>query len=178
MDNTGKEMTAIAAEKSGEFTRIGIAADHAGFELKLQLIAYLRTAQYDVQDFGAYTLVPGDDYPDFVIPLALAVSKSEVLRGLAICGSGVGVCVAANKISGIRACLIADPFSAHQGVEDDNMNIMCLGGLTTGQALAWELVQTFMNARFKGFDRFKRRLSKVAVLENKTFTGNDRFNKT
>jgi ribose 5-phosphate isomerase B len=145
--------------------RIGIAADHGGFELKVQLTAALRAAGYEVTDFGAQELTPGDDYPDFVAPLARAVARGEVARGLAICGSGVGACVAANKVPGVRAALITDSFSAHQGVEDDDMNVMCLGGRVTGSALSWDLVQIFLNARFKGDERFRRRLEKVAALE-------------
>jgi ribose 5-phosphate isomerase B len=145
--------------------RIGIAADHGGFELKVQLTAALKAVGYEVTDFGAHELVTGDDYPDFVVPLARAVAKGEVSRGLAICGSGVGACVAANKVSGVRAALITDSFSAHQGVEDDDMNVMCLGGRVTGQALSWDLVRTFLGARFKGDERFRRRLAKVAALE-------------
>ncbi|MBE3143972.1 MAG: RpiB/LacA/LacB family sugar-phosphate isomerase [Planctomycetes bacterium] len=145
--------------------RIGIAADHGGFELKVQITAALRATGYEVVDFGAYELVIGDDYPDFVVPLARAVARGEVTRGLAICNSGVGACVAANKLPGVRAALIVDSFSAHQGVEDDDMNVMCLGGGVTGYALAWDLVQTFLNAHFKGAERFKRRLAKVAALE-------------
>jgi ribose 5-phosphate isomerase B len=152
-------------EGKGETMRIGLAADHGGFELKGELIEALKTAGHEVMDFGAHELVPGDDYPDFVVPLARAVARGEVARGLAICGSGVGACVAANKIPGVRAALITDPFSAHQGVEDDDMNVMCLGGRVTGQALSWDLVQLFLNAYFKGADRFKRRLAKVAALE-------------
>lgn len=146
--------------------RIGIAADHGGFELKAQLIDDLKTAGYEVMDFGAHKLETGDDYPDFVLPLARALAKGEITRGLAICGSGVGACVAANKVPGVRAALIAESFSAHQGVEDDDMNVMCLGGLVTGQALAWDLVQAFLGAHFKGAERFGRRLAKVAALEN------------
>ena len=145
--------------------RIGIAADHGGFELKGQLTASLKTAGHEVVDFGAQELVPGDDYPDFVVPLAGAVARGEVIRGLAICGSGVGACVAANKVPGVRAALITDSFSAHQGVEDDDMNVICLGGRVTGQALSWDLVQIFLSARFKGDERFRRRLAKVAALE-------------
>jgi len=144
---------------------IGIAADHGGFELKAQLAANLKAAGYAVLDFGAHELVTGDDYPDFVVPLARAVARVEVTRGLAICGSGIGACVAANKVPGVRAALITDCFSAHQGVEDDDMNIMCLGGLVTGYALSWDLVQTFLHAYFRGDARFKRRLAKVASLE-------------
>ena len=145
--------------------RIGIAADHGGFELKVYLTTALKSAGYEVVDFGAHELVTGDDYPDFIAPLARAVASGEVTRGLAICGSGVGAGVAANKVPGARAALIMDPFSAHQGVEDDDMNVMCLGGRVTGHALAWDLVQTFLSARFKGAERFKRRLAKVAELE-------------
>jgi ribose 5-phosphate isomerase B len=144
---------------------VGIAADHGGFELKTHLVAALQAAGWEVADFGARKLVAGDDYPDFVVPLARAVARGEVSRGLAVCGSGVGASVAANKVPGVRAALITDPFSAHQGVEDDDMNVMCLGGRVIGPALAWELVQTFLNARFQGTDRFKRRLAKVTALE-------------
>lgn len=108
--------------------RIGIAADHGGFELKTQLASVLRSTGYVVVDFGAHELVPGDDYPDFVVPLARAVASGEVTQGVAICGSGVGACVAANKVPGVRACLIHETFSSHQGVEDDDMNMICLGG--------------------------------------------------
>jgi ribose 5-phosphate isomerase B len=153
------------AESGREIKHIGIAADHGGFELKVQLIASLKGAGYVVEDFGADEMVIDDDYPDFVIPLALAVARGGVERGLAICGSGVGACVAANKVHGVRAALITDSFSAHQGVEDDNMNVMCLGGQVTGYSLSWDLVQTFLNAHFNGDERFKRRLAKVASLE-------------
>jgi ribose 5-phosphate isomerase B len=144
---------------------IGIAADHGGFELKTQLSEALKDAGYEVKDFGAHEPDAEDDYPDFVAPLARAVAKGEITRGLAICGSGVGACVAANKVAGVRAGLITDYFSAHQGVEDDDMNVMCLGGRVTGYALSWDLVKTFLEARFKDEERFKRRLGKVAKLE-------------
>jgi ribose 5-phosphate isomerase B len=144
---------------------IGIAADHGGFESEVQPTAALKTAGYEVTDFGAHKLVTGDDYPDFVVPLARAVARGEVTRGLAICGSGVGACVAANRVSGVRAALITDSFSAHQRVEDDDMNIMCLGGRVTGYALSWDLEQTFPSAHFKEAERFRRRLAKVAALE-------------
>ena len=163
---TGKERT----KRKEEMVRIGIAADHGGFELKVQLIEALKTAGYEVADYGAHGLVPGDDYPDFVVPMARAVAKGEIKRGIAICGSGVGAGIAANKVAGVRAGLITDSFSAHQGVEDDDMNIICLGGRVTGQALSWELVQIFLNAQFKGSDRFKRRLAKVAILESEMKT--------
>ena len=101
--------------------------------------------------------------------MARAVASGEVSRGLAICGSGVGAGVTANKVPGVRAALIMDPFSAHQGVEDDDMNVMCLGGRVSGQALAWDLIQTFLSARFKGDERFKRRLAKISALESNPF---------
>jgi ribose 5-phosphate isomerase B len=154
-----------SSENNKEMMRIGIASDHGGFELKVKLTVALKDAGYEVEDFGADEMVIGDDYPDFVAPMAKAVSRGEVGRGLAICGSGVGACVAANKVHGVRAALITDSFSAHQGVEDDNMNVMCLGGQVTGYALSWDLVQIFLNANFKGEERFRRRLEKVAALE-------------
>lgn len=145
--------------------RLGIAADHGGFELKEKMAEELRALGHEVVDFGAAQLVAEDDYPDFVIPLARAVAAKEVERGVAICGSGVGACIAANKVSGVRAALITDVFSAHQGVEDDDMNVMCLGGRVTCYELAWDLIRTFLEARFKGEERFLRRLSKIAGLE-------------
>ena len=145
--------------------RVGIAADHGGFELKEQLRQELKTLGHEVVDYGAHEYAPQDDYPDLVVPLARAVAQGEVERGLAFCGSGVGASVAANKVPGVRAALITDPYSAHQGVEDDDMNIMCLGGRVTCYALAWELIQTFLKASFKGADRFKRRLDKIKALE-------------
>jgi ribose 5-phosphate isomerase B len=147
--------------------RIGVAADHGGFALKEQLVEMLRGAGYEVLDFGDGEPRPGDDYPDYVVPLAHAVARGEVDRGVAICGSGVGACVVANKVSGVRAFLIHETFSAHQGVEDDNLNMICLGGLVVGHALAWELVKTFLDARFSGAERHRRRLAKVAELEGR-----------
>ena len=145
--------------------RLGIATDHGGFTLKEDLLARLRKAGHEVVDFGAYSLAPGDDYPDFVIPLAQAVSAGKVERGIAVCGSGVGACVCANKIPGVRAALIHDHFSAGQGVEDDHMNIICMGGRTVGPSVAWDLVQTFLAAEFSHAPRHLRRLTKVASLE-------------
>ena len=145
--------------------KIGIACDHGGFDLKNIIHSFLKEKGYQVKDFGAYNLDKGDDYPDFVIPLAKAVSLKEVERGIAICGSGVGAAVAANKVKGIRAALIHEHFSAHQGVEDDDMNIICLGGRVTGYAAAQELVSAFLNAKYNGGERFQRRLDKVSALE-------------
>jgi ribose 5-phosphate isomerase B len=145
--------------------RIGFATDHAGFALKDELIAYLRKAGHEVIDVGAYCLDPADDYPDFVIPLAQAVAIGTVQRGVAVCGSGVGASVCANKIPGVRAGLIHDHFSARQGVEDDDMNIICMGGRVVGPAVARDLVDTFLGAEFSEAERHRRRLAKVAALE-------------
>ena len=145
--------------------KIGIACDHGGFELKNLLSLFLKEKGHEVKDFGALVLDNSDDYPDFVIPLARAVSAKELERGIAVCGSGVGAAVAVNKIEGIRAALINDHFSAHQGVEDDNMNIICLGGRVTAYAAAEELVSAFLNAEFSGAERHKRRLGKINALE-------------
>jgi len=150
------------------FKRIGIAADHGGFELKEFLARKLREASYEVIDFGDRQLKSDDDYPDFIIPLARAIAAGTVDRGVGICGSGVGATIAANKVAGVRAALIDENFSAHQGVEDDDLNMICFGGLLVGHAPAWQLVQTFLSARFKGDERFRRRLAKVAKLEGKT----------
>ncbi len=146
--------------------RVGIAADHGGFALKGELAESLRASGYEVVDFGAHQLNPGDDYPDFIIPLARAVAAGEVERGVALCGSGVGASIAANTVPGVRAGLIHDIFSAHQGVEDDDMNVFCLGGKVIGAALAWELLETFLAAHFSGAERHKRRLAKVQALVN------------
>jgi ribose 5-phosphate isomerase B len=145
--------------------RIGIATDHGGFSLKEDLVARLQAAGHDVVDFGAYSLTPGDDYPDFVIPLARAVSAGQVERGVAVCGSGVGASVCANKVPGAHACLINDHFSARQGVEDDHMNIICMGGRTLGPSNAWDYVETFLASEFSQAERHLRRLAKVASLE-------------
>jgi ribose 5-phosphate isomerase B len=146
--------------------RVGIATDHGGYGLKEELVAQLRKAGYEVIDFGDHKLTPDDDYPDFVIPLAKAVVTGEIERGIAICGSGVGASVCANKVPGARACLIHDHFSAKQGVEDDHMNILCMGGRTVGPAVAWDLVQTFLAAEYSQEPRHLRRIGKVAALES------------
>ena len=145
--------------------RIGIATDHGGFALKQLLAGRLQAAGHEVTDFGAHQLNPDDDYPDFVIPLGRAVAAGKVDRGVAVCGSGVGATVCANKIKGVRACLIEDHFSARQGVEDDDLNLICLGGRIEGPELAWELIQAFLEAKFSQAPRHQRRLGKVAPLE-------------
>ena len=148
--------------------KISLGTDHAGFRYKELVKELLGQLGHEVIDFGAHTLNQGDDYPDFVIPLAVAVAAGEVERGLAICGSGVGASVCANKIPGVRAGLVHDHYSARQGVEDDHMNIICMGGRTVGPAVAWDLVETFLDARFSQLDRHLRRLGKVASLEAET----------
>jgi ribose 5-phosphate isomerase B len=146
--------------------RIGIATDHGGFELKCELVTQLQAAGHAVVEFGAHELLRSDDYPDFVIPLARAVAGGNVDRGVAICGSGVGASVCANKVPGVRAALIHDHFSARQGVEDDHMNILCMGGRTVGPCVAWDLVQAFLAARFSQDERHLRRLAKIKALES------------
>jgi len=145
--------------------RVGIASDHGGFALKEELLNELRATGHEVVDFGAHEMDPEDDYPDVIIPLACAVAAGEVVRGVAICGSGVGASVCANKVAGVRAGLVHDHFSARQGVEDDNMNVICMGGRTVGPAVAWDLVQTFLTSQFSGAERHVRRLEKLASLE-------------
>ncbi len=145
--------------------RVGIATDHGGFSLKHEMVAQLRAAGYEVVDFGAHVVNPSDDYTDLVVPLARAVAAGKVERGVAICGSGVGASVCANKLPGVRAAIIHDHFSAVQGVEDDDMNIICMGGRTVGPSVAWDLVQAFLAATFSHADRHERRLGKVAALE-------------
>ena len=145
--------------------KIALAADHGGFEMKQALITKLRGVGHEVSDFGAAKLDPDDDYPDYIIPLARAVAAGEVDRGIVICGSGVGASVAANKIAGIRAGLCHDHYSVRQGVEDDDMNVLCLGGRVMGIEVAWDHAQTFIAAMFSGAERHVRRLTKVSQLE-------------
>jgi ribose 5-phosphate isomerase B len=145
--------------------RVGIATDHGGFTLKEDLLARLRSAGHEVVDFGALAVNPGDDFPDFVTPLARAVADGSVERGIAVCGSGVGAAVCANKVRGVRAALIGDHFSARQGVEDDHMNIICMGGRVVGPFLAWDIVEAFLAAKYGQAERYLRRLDKIAALE-------------
>jgi len=147
--------------------KIGFATDHGGYVLKEPILNALRNAGHTVEDYGAYSLNREDDYPDFVIPLARAVAQGEVVRGIAVCGSGVGASFAANKVPGVRSALIHESFSAHQGVEDDDMNLLCLGGRVIGFALALEIVQIYLSAQYVRAERFERRLAKVAALECK-----------
>lgn len=145
---------------------VGIASDHGGFELKKELTARLEFQGYHVTDFGAPSISPEDDYPDYAIPLAQAVSAKKVDRGIAICGSGVGVAVCVNKVKGVRAALIHDHFSAQQGVEDDHINMICLGGRTIGLEVAWDLIQIYLRSNYSHAERHLRRLAKVATIES------------
>lgn len=147
---------------------VGIATDHGGFGLKEELVTRLKTGGHDVVDFGARTLSDGDDYPGYVVPLARAVVAGQVDREIATCGSGVDASVCANKVIGGRAALIHDHFSAKQGVEDDHMNILGMGGRTVGPLVAWDLVETFLDAAFSQEPRHLRRLGKVAEVEGKS----------
>jgi ribose 5-phosphate isomerase B len=146
--------------------RVAIGADHGGFLLKNELVERLRE-QYDVADLGAHKLDPDDDYPDFAEAVAKAVASGKAQRGILVCGSGVGACIAANKVTGVRACLCHDTYSSRQGVEHDNMNVLCLGARVIGIELAAELATTFLNARFSKEARHQRRLKKVLAIEQK-----------
>ena len=146
--------------------RVAIAADHGGFDMKEELAQKLAAEGHEVVDFGNKVFDADDDYPDFAIPLARAVASAVVERGILLCGSGVGASVAANKVSGARAALCHDNFSARQGVEDDDLNILCIGGRTTGIAVAWDCTRDFLSARFSEAARHRRRLEKVRRLEH------------
>lgn len=148
--------------------KVGVGADHGGFEMKQQLVKLLAAAGHEVLDFGNKVFDADDDYPDFAIPLARAVASGNVERGVLVCGSGVGASVAANKVRGARAALCHDDFSARQGVEDDDLNILCFGGRTMGIAVAWDCTEHFLGARFSGADRHRRRLAKVTQIEDST----------
>lgn len=148
--------------------KLVISADHAGFPLKEEVRAYLAKAGHDVTDLGAFKVEPQDDYPDYAERVAAAIKNGEADRGILICGSGVGVCVAANKIPGIRAGICHDTYSSHQGVEHDDMNVLVLGARIIGSALAPELVHAFIGAKFQGQEsRFERRFKKVLAIEAK-----------
>ena len=154
----------ITTDNGLNMKQIVLAADHAGFQLKEKMAAYLKGEGFEVMDLGAYNEEPAD-YPDFARAIGEAVQKGKAERGILICGSGVGACVAANKMSGIRAGLCHDTYSAHQGVEHDNINVLCLGSRVIGEELARELVSAFLSAQFTGEERHRRRLAKVEALE-------------
>jgi ribose 5-phosphate isomerase B len=149
--------------------RVALGADHGGYELKQTLVASLRRQGYEVEDLGAHSYDPDDDYPDYARAVGEVVARGRADRGLLICGSGVGACVAANKVPGVRAALAHDSYSAHQGVEHDDANVLCLGARVVGEELAAELVRLFLSASFSGEERHRRRLAKVKDIEN-TYT--------
>ncbi len=146
--------------------RVAVGADHGGYDLKVAVVAALVENGHDVLDLGAFDASPSD-YPDFSLAVAEAVRSGRAERGVLVCGSGVGACVAANKVPGIRASTIHDTFSAHQGVEDDDLNVLCLGARVIGAQLALEVVRTFLGARFSGAERHRRRLDKVEAIEGR-----------
>lgn len=152
---------------------IGLAADHGGYKLKEEICEWLEDSGFAIKDFGALIYDAKDDYPDFVAPLARAVASGEVVRGIAICGSGVGAAIVANKVQGVRAALITETYSARQGVEHDDLNIMCLGGRVIGPELARELVNAFVAAQYSGEERHERRLDKLKQLEKENFKETD-----
>lgn len=147
--------------------RLAIGADHAGFELKETLKGRLKSMGHEVDDLGAYLYEPQDDYPDFAEAVARAVAEGRDERGLVVCGSGVGACVAANKVNGARAAVATESYSARQGVEHDDVNVLVLGGRVVGIEVAFECLRTFLDARFSGEERHVRRLEKVKAIEAK-----------
>ncbi len=150
--------------------RVAIGADHGGFPLKAELTPWLRENGYEVLDIGAETLIPTDDYPDYALAVAEAVASEKAQRGIIICGSGIGACIVANKIPGVGACPCHDTYSAHQGVEHDDMNILCLGARVVGGALATEVVEAFLKAEFSGEERHRRRLQKMLDIESQNMS--------
>ncbi len=147
--------------------RIAVGADHNGYALKKTMASLLRSLGHDVVDVGAHEMDPSDDYPDFAGALARTVAAGEAERGVMVCGSGVGASVAANKVRGVRAAVCHDTYSAHQGVEHDDMNVLCLGARIVGEEVAREAVQAFVSATFSGEERHRRRLEKVLAIEAK-----------
>ena len=145
--------------------KLAIAADHAGYELKALLVPWLDSAGHQVIDLGAHQLDPDDDYPDYAAAVAQRVQSGGAERGIVVCGSGVGACIAANKVPGIRACLCHDTYTGHQGVEHDDMNVICLGARIIGVELAKEILHAFLSANFLPEPRFRRRLEKLLKLE-------------
>ena len=145
--------------------KVAFAADHAGWPLRERVFAEVRAAGHEVLDVGTPALVPGDDYPDAALAVGRAVVEGRADRGVLVCGSGVGACIAANKVHDARACMCHDSFSARQGVEDDDMNILCLGARIIGEELAAELLRDFLAARFSNAERHRRRLEKVRAME-------------
>ena len=144
---------------------VALGADHAGYSLKFELLPWLAEQEFDIMDLGAYFVDPVDDYPDIAQAVAQAVASGKAMRGILVCGSGIGASIAANKIPGVRACICHDTYSAHQGVEHDDMNVLCLGARIVGVKLARELSNTFLAATYSGEERHQRRLGKVLDME-------------
>jgi ribose 5-phosphate isomerase B len=153
--------------------RVALGADHGGFSLKTELLPWLKSHGYEVLDLSAHSLDPTDDYPDFSEMVAEAVASGKARRGILVCGSGVGACIAANKVPGVRAAVCHDTYSAHQGVEHDDMNVLCLGARIIGGELARELVAAFLKAKFSGEERHVRRLQKVLATESRALRGKE-----
>ncbi|MSQ40473.1 MAG: ribose 5-phosphate isomerase B [Dehalococcoidia bacterium] len=151
--------------------RVIIGGDHAGFPLKQELVRWLQEKGHEVEDMGALSLDPNDDYPDWAVRVAEAVASGRGERGIVVCGSGVGACVVANKVPGVRAGICHDTYSAHQGVEHDDMNVLSLGARIIGGELAREVVQAFLEARFTGEERHRRRLKKLLAIESRVLEG-------
>lgn len=145
--------------------KVAVGADHAGFSLKATAVDAIRALGHEIVDCGAFAVEPGDDYPDFAAAVSRAVLEQRAERGVLVCGSGVGASVAANKFAGIRSALCHDTYSAHQGVEHDDMNVLALGARVIGPALASELIAAFLRAEFSGAERHERRLAKIRELE-------------
>jgi ribose 5-phosphate isomerase B len=145
--------------------KIALGTDHAGLELKREIAGYLADLGHEVTDVGAHDFDPIDDYPDFAAAVAREVAAGNVERGLLVCGSGVGASIAANKVVGVRAAMCHDTYSAHQGVEHDDMNVLCVGARVIGREIAREVVASFLGARFSGDERHVRRLNKVLAIE-------------
>jgi ribose 5-phosphate isomerase B len=147
--------------------RIAVGADHAGFPLNSRVIDELERLGHEVIDQGAQYRSPTDDYPDFAEAVGHEIASGHCERGLLICGSGVGVSVAANKVRGVRAAVCHDAYSAHQGVEHDDLNVLCVGTRVIGPELLMEIVRAFINARFTGEERHQRRLAKIKAMEDR-----------
>jgi ribose 5-phosphate isomerase B len=145
--------------------RVAVGADHGGYPLNERIIEELKSVGHEVIDFGTHDGSQPDDYPDYARLVGKSVQSRDAERGIIICGSGVGASVAANKLKGVRACLCHDTYSAHQGVEHDDINVLCLGARIVGVALALELMRAFLGARFTGEERHARRLAKVIEIE-------------
>ena len=147
--------------------QLAVGADHAGYDLKESVIPWLRSLGHEVADLGAYQLDPDDDYPDFASAVADAVNSGKAARGVVICGSGVGASISANKVPGIRACLCHDTYTGHQGVEHDDMNVICMGARVIGLELCKEILAAFLSAKFIPEPRFQRRLDKLNAIEKR-----------